>query len=222
MIQGELHLFILWEQGQSKKDCILEDIRKNFSLLKTVDVLWQSQYFHCNLSRFYGKKLKKSYKKDKTIGTGPFTVFLVCDKNASEHTVHGKNMKMLDFKGKYRRLLGGNLLHASDSAMEARENLLFLFSQSENELKENYMKLPDFYKQGALAEKAFPTQRSFEKIMSKMPFSVEHIAPNVYRSGHPQVLARLLNAHPKRFWFIKCKNHYKVQIADKTVDLQLI
>ncbi len=222
MKQGELHLFILWERGQSQKERISTDIEKNFSLLKVVDVLWNPQYFHQNLSRFYGKKLKKSYKKDKIIGTGRFTVFIVCDEDAASHTAHGKNSKMLEFKIKYRRWLGDNLLHASDSALEAKENLLFLFHMSDEELRTNYMKLPALYNQGALAEKGFETQKSFESTLNRLPFEVQCLGNNIYHSKYPQMMERLLNANPRKWLFISRKGKYKVKIAKQYINIQLI
>jgi len=222
MIKGELHLFILWEKGQDQKDRIVNDIRKNFSLLKMVDVLWAPQYFHENLARFYGKKLKKSYKKDKTIGTGMFTVFIVCDQEANKHTVGGVNTKMVNFKKKYREWLGGNLLHASDGTLEGKENLLFLFKMSEPELKANYKKLPSVYNQGALAERGFKSQKDFNDTLKRLPFDVKCISENVYRSTHPVLMARLINAKPRKFLFIQRKGKYTIQVANKKVNIQLI
>ena len=222
MANGDLHLFILWQNGQNKKDRIMRDIRKNFTLLKMVDVLWTPRYFYENLARFYGKKLKKSYKKEKMIGQGIFSAFIVCHHDGHNHVVRGKDAQMIKFKKKYRKWLGGNLLHASDTPLESKENLLFLFKMSESELKTHFKKLPAVYNQGALAEDGFKSQKDFKETLKRLPFDVKRVSENVYHTMYPEIMIRLLNARPKKMFFINRKGHYLVQIANKPVNIQLV
>ena len=91
MENEELHLFLIWEKGRFEEKRILDDIRKNFTLLKVIDIVWNPDSFKVNLSRFYGKKVKKSYKKEKSTGTGAFALALVLDKDAQNHIENNKN-----------------------------------------------------------------------------------------------------------------------------------
>lgn len=220
MKHEELHLFLIWERGRFKEKRILNNIEQNFSLLKVVNVFWDKKDFKKNLSRFYGKKLKKSYKKEKSTGTGAFTVALVLDKGAARHQKGNKNTKMVQFKVKYRQWTGGgHLVHASDCASEANENLLFLFGFTADELKKNYGRLPDFHDRGLLAENGFADEKALERTLQKMPFKVV-VGPNgEYKSPKPKLLARFLNAE-KRTWFFG-KNKYRIKVGGKWKKIRL-
>lgn len=220
MENEELHLFLIWEKGRFEEKHILDDIKKNFTLLKVVDVVWNPDSFKVNLSRFYGKKLKKSYKKEKSTGTGAFALALVLDKDASNHIEGNKNTKMVQFKVKYRQWTGGgHLVHASDCASEANENLLFLFGQTAEELKENYAKLPDIFDHGLLAEKGFADEKDLSDLINKLPLAVE-VNKNKYKSKKPSLLARFLNAQ-KRAWFFG-STAYRVRIGNKWKNIRLV
>ena len=217
----ELHLFLIWEKGRFKENRILNDIEQNFCLLKTVNVFWNAKNFKKNLSRFYGKKLKKSYKKEKSTGTGTFVVALVLDKGAAHHQKDRKNSKMVQFKIKYRQWTGGgHLVHASDCAEEANENLLFLFGFTAAELKKSYARLPDFYDRGLFAERGFTDKKAFLKALDKMPFDVKIGENDEYKSPKPMLLARLLNADKKPWFFGRDK--YSVRIGGKKQTIRLI
>ena len=83
------------------------------------------------------------------------------DKGAAHHQKGNKNTKMVQFKIKYRQWTGGgHLVHASDCASEANENLLFLFGFTADELKKSYMRLPDFHDRGLLAENGFADEKA--------------------------------------------------------------
>ena len=220
MKREELHLFLIWERGRYKEKRILNDIEQNFSLLKIVNVFWEKKDFKTNLSRFYGKKLKKSYKKEKSTGTGAFTVALVLDKGAARHQKGNKNAKMVQFKVKYRQWTGGgHLVHASDCAAEANENLLFLFGFTADELKKSYARLPDFHDRGLLAEYGFADEKAFARTLQKMPFEVKVAPHDEYKCPKPLLLARFLNAQ-KRAWIFG-RNKYRVKIAGKWKNIRL-
>lgn len=140
----ELHLFIIWENALDKKEVILDDISKNFEVLKKYMIKWSLDKFSENLSRFYGTNLPKGSGKEQHCGTGPFMLIIVKDKNPiyekrptsrGEETV---NINMFDKKTYYRELTGGgHRIHATNNPAETNHDLTLLLDMSVEDFLKN-------------------------------------------------------------------------------------
>ena len=141
----EIHLFIIWENALYKKQEILEDIEKNFEILKKYIITWDLDKFSENLSRFYGTNLPKGSGKEQHCGTGPFMLIIVKDKNPKYEkrgTSKGDkivNTNMFDKKTYYREITGGgHKIHATNDVSETNHDLTLLIDKSiQDFLKEN-------------------------------------------------------------------------------------
>lgn len=129
----ELHLFIIWENALNKKETILEDIDKNFEIVKKYMIKWSLDKFSENLSRFYGTNLPKGSGKEQHCGTGPFMLIIVKDKNPiyeKRPTSRGDeivNINMFDKKTYYREITGGgHRIHATNNTEETNHDLTLL------------------------------------------------------------------------------------------------
>ena len=76
-MKEELHLFIIWSNGRDKQDEILEDINKNFEIIKVYEVEWNKDGFAKNLSRFYGTHLPPNCRKETYCGNGKFILVVL-------------------------------------------------------------------------------------------------------------------------------------------------
>lgn len=112
-MKEELHLFIIWSNGRDKQNEILEDINKNFEIVKVYEMEWNKEEFPKNLSRFYGTHLPKDCRKETYCGNGKFILIILKLKNPiyeKRMTTRGEeivNIKMFDKKTEYRQLTGG-------------------------------------------------------------------------------------------------------------------
>ena len=129
----ELHLFIIWEKGRRMEREITDDIRKHFSILQTIDILWSPEMVTNNFSRFYGVNLPVGVNKQEQCGGGEFRMFIVEDPNPKydlRETTHGKelvNTNMFDAKSKFRQWIGGHSkVHATNNSKEFNHDLTLL------------------------------------------------------------------------------------------------
>ena len=143
----ELHLFIIWENALNKKDEILEDINKNFEVVKKYMIKWSLDKFSENLSRFYGTNLPKGSGKEQHCGTGPFMLIIVKDRNPKYEkrpTSRGEeivNVNMFDKKTYYRELTGGgHKIHATNNPIETNHDLTLLLHISAKDFLEQQEK----------------------------------------------------------------------------------
>ena len=130
---GELHLFIIWENGRHKEDEILNDIAQHFFIIQTIAVKWSEQYVTSNYSRFYGTFLPKHSFKEKECGKGEFLLVIVRDDSPvynSRKTNRGNelvNTNMFDAKEKYRTWTGGgHKIHATNNPSEFNHDITLL------------------------------------------------------------------------------------------------
>ena len=138
----EVHLFIIWENGRYKENEIIEDIKKNFSVLGMYNIKWNK--FHSNLTRFYGVNLPIADIKEKHVGNGEFLLVVVEVENPKyelRDTYQGTrivNTNMFDKKQEYRKITGGgDRVHATNSEKETNHDLTLLLGKSvEDYLKE--------------------------------------------------------------------------------------
>ena len=149
----ELHLFIIWEKGRRLEREITDDIRKHFSILQTIDILWSPEMVTNNFSRFYGVNLPVGIDKQEQCGGGEFRLLIVEDLNPRydlRETSHGKehvNINMFDAKMRYRQWVGfPNKIHATNNTKEFDHDLTLLLGINSRDflsslnLKEPYLK----------------------------------------------------------------------------------
>ena len=141
----EIHLFILWEKALSKKQEILDDMKKSFDILAMYNITWSKEKFSENLSRFYGTNLPKGCGKEEHCGTGTFLLVIVrCnnpkyEKRDTSKGIQTVNIDMFDKKTYYRKLTGGgHRVHATNSEIETNHDMCLLLGKSiEDFIKEN-------------------------------------------------------------------------------------
>lgn len=146
-MKDELHLFIIWSNGRNKQEEILEDMIKNFEIIKVYEIEWTKDNFAKNLSRFYGTNLPKNCKKEENCGTDKFLLIVLKVKNSvydKRNTTRGEeivNVKMFDKKTEYRELTGGayvGRVHGTNNEVETNHDLTLLLGKNiEDFLKEN-------------------------------------------------------------------------------------
>ena len=110
--------------------------------MDVVNIQWSQKEFSRNMSRFYGQKLPKGSHKEKHVGRGVFTVVIIKDipRYENRKTSRGYdevvNVNMFDSKQKYREWTGGgHKIHATDSIVETKHNLMLLFGEEYSEIQ---------------------------------------------------------------------------------------
>lgn len=144
-MKEELHLFIIWQHGREKEKEILEDIKRNFKVIKVIEIEWSKENFSRNLSRFYGTNLPDGSSKEVHCGNGKFLLIIVKDSNPKyEERLTSKgnkivNINMFDKKDEYRNLTGGgHKIHGTNSEIETNHDLTLLLDKNIDDfLKEN-------------------------------------------------------------------------------------
>ena len=146
-MKEELHLFIIWEKAREKEKEIIEDINKNFKILKVFEIEWNKDEFSNNLSRFYGTNLPKGSGKEEHCGNGKFLLIIVkiinpiYEKRLTSKGEKLVNINMFDKKSYYRELTGGgHKIHATDNQDETNHNLTLLLGKNTKDFLEEYKK----------------------------------------------------------------------------------
>lgn len=209
----ELHLFIIWNKARFMEKQILNDLKKKFEILQTYEISWSEEHFAENLSRFYGKKLPKSCKKEKEIGIGPFLVVLVYDNHPK--IINNQNRNIITTKQSYRQLLGKNLIHASDNAQETAENILFIFGKNVQEIiNSNEQPIYQSIASDISGCPAWNTITEALEIAQKVPFTKIEAYKDAYliHSRNADLVRRILNASPCRFK-IPGRHKYYVKVG---------
>lgn len=136
-MKEELHLFIIWSNGRNKQEEILEDMKKNFEIVKIYEVEWKKEEFAQNLSRFYGTHLPKNCRKETYCGNEKFILVILKVKNPiyeKRMTTRGEevvNIKMFDKKTQYRELTGGgDKVHGTNNEIETNHDLTLLLGKN--------------------------------------------------------------------------------------------
>lgn len=131
-MKAELYLFILWENARKYEKMIMDDLRINFDVVQTLEIIWDKRNFSANLSKFYGKKLPHGCEKEKEVGTGPLLMVLLWDNdplyilrrvNSGDNLV---NVNVFDTKEMYRTVIGGHNVHSSNTQEETAHDLKML------------------------------------------------------------------------------------------------
>ncbi|MBR1648531.1 MAG: hypothetical protein IJ689_02915 [Alphaproteobacteria bacterium] len=194
-MKKELYLFIIWHNARFMEKHIVNDIKKKFEIFQIYDVTWSPQFFGDNLSRFYGKKLPKSCKKEKEIGNGSFLVVLVYDRNPQFS--EGKNIAVITAKHAYRQMVGSNLVHASDNLDETQENLLFLLGKNLKEIeKEESFTIPKKIETDIAGVKPWSNTDEALNAVRLVPFTkiTAYKGSYLIHSRHADIVRRILNA----------------------------
>ncbi len=209
----ELHLFIIWNNARFMEKQILNDIKKKFEIFQIYEISWSEEDFAKNLARFYGKKLPKSCKKEKEVGSGPFLAVLIHDNHPK--ITNNKNYNVASTKQSYRRLLGKNLIHASDTSDEAAENILFLLGKSIKEIEtEEPFLSPRPIVRDIPGNHFWNSIDEALTLVKKIPFTktVAYKDSFLIHSHHADIVRRILNASPCRFK-IPGRHKYYVKIG---------
>lgn len=144
-MQGEMHLFVIWEKGRYKEEKILADIAKNFKILKTQEITWSKDECFDKLRAFYNKDLPDKSWNDK-VGDGAFLLIIVVDESPLyriRNTYSGPfvvNVNMFDSKEMYRYWTnGGGKVHATNTKSEFKHDFMFLTGQTISDLMKQLM-----------------------------------------------------------------------------------
>ena len=136
MLKSEIHLVLIWEKGLEKLSHIMYDLKNSFKIIDVKRVVWGSDNFSNNLSRFYGQKLPNKSFKEKHCGKGPFITVVIEQENPvyeKRKTSKGEflvNSLLYDKKQLYRKWTGGgHKIHTSNDEVEADHDLFFLFNK---------------------------------------------------------------------------------------------
>ena len=149
-----LHLMIIWNNAESFKDYIFEDIERNFAIYKVFKVFWDKELFSRNLSIFYSHSLKEFplekaqriiNNKLNNIGSGYFYTIVFEDQHPNyqgRKTTSGNRMvnsNVFDKKAAFRAMTGGgSLIHCSDDSWETNKDLTILFGCNIEDFKVKY------------------------------------------------------------------------------------
>ena len=223
-MQKQLQCFILWENSRYLEKEIIENIRKECTIIKIYEIDW-GKFFAQNLKRFYGKNVLRSHKKEKECGTGKFLFIPVFDKQPFMED--GKNSHMWIMKNKFRDMTkdkGRFLVHASDCETEADTNMRFIlgigthdFLKINQELTDNINYIPIF---GMIAQNGWRNKKQLVDFIKTLP-QTEIISERELkiRTADPYLLLRLLNAKKPFIQF--SRNTYKLKIGNKSQKIEI-
>lgn len=143
MTEDRVFLLIIWSSAMEWKDTVLDDLRREFKVLRIFRVTWDEGMFLRNLKVFYSHSQcqlpSPSYEamlrgKMNHCGTGDFLAVVFedpCPDYQWRDTSGGKRMvnaHVFDRKMEYRSLSGGgHRIHTSDTARETNKDLTALF-----------------------------------------------------------------------------------------------
>lgn len=143
MEKSILHILVIWSKAKDYKNDIIEDLRKDFSVLKVFQAHWDKDKFLQNYMIFYAHSQyhlsPNAYRellqgKVEHCGDDDFTVVILRDDHPhfeTRMTSSGErkvNTRMFDKKTQYRALTGGgHKIHSSDDAWETNHDLTLMF-----------------------------------------------------------------------------------------------
>lgn len=208
-MKKDFHLFIIWQNGRDKEQAIIKDLAGKFDIIKVFGITWSPELFAHNLSRFYGKNLKKVSKKARECGTGEFLLITLYDTKESEPHPK-KNLNIYTTKCLYREWNnGGFLVHASDNKTETEDNLMIMLGTTIAEFEKKHNT---------------PWNGTIEQLQTNPPFSSGweneqklYTYIKTLPFSNPNIIARQINAKP----FIKWLNLYKIKIGGKNKIIRL-
>lgn len=144
--ESVIHLMIIWSKAQSYKDYILDDLQKDFVILKVFCCQWDKEKFLDNFFVFYSHsqshRERNNYRrllenKVNVCGDGEFTAIILRDdhplfeERETSGGVRKVNTRVFDKKYAYREMVGGgHRIHSSDDAWETNKDLTILFGMN--------------------------------------------------------------------------------------------
>lgn len=242
--QPEVHLFILWEKSLYQKDRIVKDIESNFLVLKKYSIVWDSDNFSENISRFYGQNLPSHSYKEAECGTGEFVLILVKDLNPKYEYRETSNKKQLvntntfDAKNKYRMWTkGGHKIHSTNTIHETKHDLYLLLEKkydtvlklntskklNETPLNKNlagaiqWNTTTDFFNTLNILVN-YVVLRNFKGLPDKFDFRT-HGDIDILTDMEAREVAYILGAKP--VFKEKYRSHYKVNVENSTIRLDI-
>jgi len=141
-MNSEYGTFVIWQTHYEFRDKIEELIGSHLSIIKSIDILWDSKYVHYNIYRFYGDRLSTASIKEKFYsGELPkFRLIVVHDKKprhgfrATARGIEFLNTNLFDLKQLLRKELGTKFgIHASNSSTETNRDLVLLTGLNTND-----------------------------------------------------------------------------------------
>ncbi len=140
--ESTMHIMIIWSNATEHRDFIIDDLNKEFCIIKIFKFYWDKKLFFQNLSIFYSHSLKdKSYSemneilknKCKSVGNEGFYAIVFEDKHPiyqERKTTSGSrivNTHIFDKKMAFRKMTGGgSRIHCSDDSWETNKDLTIL------------------------------------------------------------------------------------------------
>lgn len=242
MKNKETHLFILWEKALYKKDEIISEIKRKFSIINMYEIEWSKEKFIENISRFYGTNLPNAKEKMEHCGNGKFLLIIVQDENPiyeKRNTSKGEkivNINMFDSKDKFRQLTGGgHRVHATNDEAETNHDITLLLAQN----------LEDYLKNVKQETEIIPIQKElfgangwadvkemFYALNNCLNYAIlrnyEGLPDEIYVNDHNDIdiicdsfenAAYILNA--EKVFPEEYRIHYKTKVGDKFANFDL-
>lgn len=227
-----LFIFIIWNRAYNMKTKIIEDIYNNFIVHKVIEIEWSKELFSRNLSRFYGENLPPNCNKELDIGTQPFTLVVVEDKNPIyelRKTTRGEiekvNVHMFDSKKKYRSWTGINnsRVHCSNTVEETKHDLTLLLGLNPSDFMKIKDKIKDRIKKDLVGARGWKSMEQLFYVLNEtceyvVMRNFEGLPESFFVSGHNDIdllvdrfdnVLKICNGH------LVYKNDYRVQVSCK-------
>lgn len=144
---GELGVFIVWADGRSEEDRILNALLDRFEVRSVIEVTWTAQLVTENFARFYGNYPLPPYSTylEAQKGRGPFLLVTTIDRSPRYEerlTTSGPATVSVNFfeaKQRFRNWTGGGMrIHCTDSPVHAaRDLMLLLGADPDSHLRDN-------------------------------------------------------------------------------------
>lgn len=176
---SKTHIFIIWNRTMDKKNIIINEIEKKFTIREIFQIKWNKNDFLKNIKRFYGKKLPKPEQKAKECGNGEFLVIFVNDEKPQIEITRIDdvnqteiNSRVFNAKQEYRKIIGGGFqIHASNSDEETEHDVALLFGKTiknfEKELPKQWnKKIKDLGEMELVGNKKWKNFEEFFEILN--------------------------------------------------------
>lgn len=145
---------IIWSNALNHKDHIVNELSKDFCIIKSFKVSWDKALFKDNLSVFYSHSLKDKTNEEtakiinnKCNRVGDGTFFAIVFEDSAPDFIERKtttgvrivNAHVFDKKIAFRQLTGGgSLIHCSDDEWETNKDLTILFGLNLQDFLKKY------------------------------------------------------------------------------------